>query len=86
MHANVARWRHCGINYFFVFKMLPLPKSRVKYYDYVVMWCNCIACNWCVSLDIALILDLTCLNDSHLLITITFITVVDEKPLQNRDP
>ena len=50
---------------FFVFKMLLLPNYRVKYYDYIVKWCISIACNWCVSLDICLILALTncvCLN------------------------
>ena len=42
---------------FFVFKSF-LPNYRVKYYDYIVKWCNGVACNWCVSLDIALILAL----------------------------
>ena len=41
---------------FFVFKISFLPKSRVKYYDYIVKWCSGIQCNWCVSLDIDYIL------------------------------
>ena len=40
----------------FGFKMLFLPNYRVKYYDYIVTLCSGIVWNWCVSLDIALIL------------------------------
>ena len=35
-----------------------LPKYRVKYYDYSIKWCFEIKCNWCVSMDIDLILAL----------------------------
>ena len=45
---------------FFVFEMLFPPNYRVKYYDYIVKWCSGITCNWCVSLDIAVILALPC--------------------------
>ena len=41
---------------FFVFTILFLPNYSVNYYDYIVKWCSGVACNWCVSLDIALIL------------------------------
>ena len=41
---------------FFVFKISFLPNYCVKYYDYIVKWYSGVACNWCVSLDIALIL------------------------------
>ena len=41
----------------FVFKISFLPKYRLKYY-YHIKWCSGIACNWCVSLDIALIFAL----------------------------
>ena len=39
----------------------PCLKFRccVRYYDYIVKWCSGIVCNWCVSLDIALILALS---------------------------
>ena len=37
----------------FEFKFLFKPKYHVKYYDYIVKWYSGIACNWCVSLDIA---------------------------------
>ena len=40
---------------FSVFKISFLPNYRVKYYVYLVKWCSGAACNWCVSLDIALI-------------------------------
>ena len=43
---------------FLVFKILLLPNYCVKYYDYIVKWCSGIARDWCVSLDIALILVL----------------------------
>ena len=42
----------------FVFKISLVPNNRVKYYDYMVKWRSGIACNWCVSLDIGLILAL----------------------------
>ena len=35
---------------FFMFKISLLSNYRVKYYDYIVKWCNGLACNWCVSL------------------------------------
>ena len=41
-----------------MFKILLLDKYRVKYYDYIVKWGSGIACDWCVSLDIAYILPL----------------------------
>ena len=47
---------------FFVFKMSLLPNYCVKYYDYIVAWCNGVALNWCVSLDIGLILTVTVYN------------------------
>ena len=45
---------------FFVFNVPLLPKYRVKYYDYIVKWCSGVVglYNWCVSLDIAIILTL----------------------------
>ena len=36
-----------------------LPKYHVKYYDYIVKWYSGVARNWCVFLDIGLILALT---------------------------
>ena len=44
---------------FFVFKISLLTNYGVKYYDYIVKWCSGIACNWCASLDVGLILALT---------------------------
>ena len=44
---------------FFVFKISLLPNYHFTYYDYVLKWCNGVTCNWCVSLDIGLILALT---------------------------
>ena len=41
---------------FFVFKISLLLNYHVKYYDYIVKWHSRIAGNWCVSLDIGLIL------------------------------
>ena len=38
--------------------MLLLPNYHVTYYDYIVKWCSGIACNWCVSVDVGLILAL----------------------------
>ena len=43
---------------FFVFKISHLRNYCVQYYDYIVKWCSEIACNWCASLDICLILVL----------------------------
>ena len=39
-------------------KLLFLPNYCVKYYDYIVKWCNSahVNCNWYVSLDNTLIL------------------------------
>ena len=45
-------------SFFFMFKISFLPNYRVKYYDYIVKWCSGVACNLCLSLDIALILAL----------------------------
>ena len=42
---------------FFIFKILLLSNYFVKYCDYIVKWCSGIACNWCVSLDIVIILS-----------------------------
>ena len=39
----------------FVFKKKFVPNYCVKYDDYIAKWCSGIVCNWCVSLDIALI-------------------------------
>ena len=46
---------------FLVFNIsfLPRPNYRVKYFDYIVKWCSGVACNWQVSLYIALIVALT---------------------------
>ena len=58
---DVCRARSPGIgeallnSLFFVFKISFLPNYCVKYYEYIVKWCSGVACNWCVSLDIALI-------------------------------
>ena len=58
---NLSKCRH-GTTVellFFVFEIsLELPNYRVKYYDYIVKWCSGLACNWCVSLDISIILAL----------------------------
>ena len=51
MHAKVARWRYRRIHYFSGIYFLFCLKYHVKYYDYIVKWCSCLACNWCVSLD-----------------------------------
>ena len=32
-----------------------LYNYRVNYYYYIVRWCSGVACNWCVSLDVALV-------------------------------
>ena len=32
-----------------------LPNYRISYYDYILKLFNYVRCNWCVSLDIALI-------------------------------
>ena len=37
------------------FGVLNFVFYHVKYYDYIVKWCSGVACNWCVSLNIALI-------------------------------
>ena len=55
-HAKEARWRHCWINFLVRFSFL--PNCRVKYYNYIVKLCSDIACNWCVSPTIGLILAL----------------------------
>ena len=47
-------WLHCWIHYFASLKC----RFCVKYHDYIVKWCSGIVCNWCLSLDIALILAL----------------------------
>ena len=41
-----------------VFEISLLPNYCVKYYDYIVKWCSGMAYNWCVSLDIGIILAL----------------------------
>ena len=62
-HVNLAaaklwqflpNWKHSSTLelFFFVFKILFLPKYRVIYYDYIVKWCQ-----WCASLDIAKMLN-----------------------------
>ena len=45
---------------FFVFRISFMANYRDKYYDYIVKWCSAVARNCCVSLDIALMLPLTC--------------------------
>ena len=43
----------------FLFRISLLFDYRVKYYDYIIVeWCSGVACNWYVSLDIALVLAL----------------------------
>ena len=43
----------------FLFRISLLSDYRVKYYDYIIVkWCSGVACNWYVSLDIALVLAL----------------------------
>ena len=41
-----------------MFKISLLSNYHVKYYEYIVKWCSGVSCNWCVSLDIGLILAL----------------------------
>ena len=73
---GLLAWRWAGIDHacqngnmailltslLFVFEIPFLPKYRVKYYYNIIKWCFVIKCNWCVSLDVAHILDLICGN------------------------
>ena len=46
-------------SFFSGLEFLFLPNYRANYYDMIIVkWCSGIACNWCVSLDIALMLAL----------------------------
>ena len=42
----------------FVFNISLLPNYRVKYYECDAVQCMRVACNWCPSLDTALVLGL----------------------------
>ena len=55
MHSKVPKLLN---SLFAMFKISLLPNHCVKYYDYV-KWCSGILRNWCVSLDIALVLAST---------------------------
>ena len=52
MHTKVVRWRRWWIHY-----VSFLSNYCVKYCDYIIVkWSSGVACNWCVSLDVALIM------------------------------
>ena len=55
--AKVAGWRTVEF-IIFVFDILFLSNYRLEYYEYVVKWWSGVACNWCTSLAIALLLAL----------------------------
>ena len=57
MHAKVARSRHSWIYYFLCFKFR-FCLTTVSNIMTIVKWCSGVACIWCVSLDIGLILAL----------------------------
>ena len=62
-HSKVARWKKLLILLFCVFNIQFLPNYRVKhYYYYTVNWDDGVACNWCIFLDIVLILAFTYLS------------------------
>ena len=68
MHGKVARWRHC---------LKFLPNYHVKYYDYVVKGCGGVACNWCVLLEIRLILALHCNCEMRIVGVAFFVATVN---------
>ena len=45
--------------HFSVFNISSLLNYRVKYYYSFIKWCRGVACNWCASLGIVLIVALT---------------------------
>ena len=48
---------------------------RVKCYYYLVKWCNCVACYWCVALNIVLISDLMITDSVYVFHSVCFIAL-----------
>ena len=54
---RMPKWQDGDTVDLFIFRVyhLILPNYRISYYDFILKWFTDVRCNWCVSLDIALI-------------------------------